>query len=189
MAQSQKQLAQRKYLFSSTKMDATLLNAAIENLRVAKRVPSSAATLIDVTLKLLVRLSTERKPLRFTCRDMAFDMFTNIACYRAMIDNEEHQDKDLPYGLRDTASVRRKIENYRDAYHVKHGLSEPSLDMWSTRTIRYLIEYAPTRGELDEAADYYKTRERAQPKTWWSPITKNKRIVIELPDSATVSLE
>ena len=175
-------------------MDAALLNAAIENLRVAKRVPSSAATLVAATLKLLEQLSTscepEREPLRFTCRDMAFDMFTNIACYRAMLDEkwEVGLKKPLPFGLRDPAAVRRKIENYRDAYIVKHGLSEPSLDMWSTRTIRYLIDYMPTRAELDEAAEYYKTRERAQPKTWWSPITKNKRIVIELPDSAVVSL-
>jgi hypothetical protein len=165
-------------------MDSSLLNAVIENLRVAKRVPSSAAALIDATLALLEQ---QRGPLRFTCRDLAFDMFTNIACYRAMLDYEDSpwSLKELPYGIRHTASVRQKIKNYRDAYRVKLGLTEPSLDMWSTRTIRYLIDYAPTRAELDEAAKYYKTRERVEPKTCEA---KRKRNIIDMPATAPLTV-
>ena len=124
--------------------------------------PEVRDRLLDVVskLRMAVPAAPEEAPeraLRFLRLDSVYTNLMNIACYRCMRDDEKRRAAGetgrlpIPYGVKDSASVRKKIENYR----WKYTNGARGLPGSITKTIEHLVEFNPTDEELDEAADYY----------------------------------
>ena len=113
--------------------------------------------------------AAERPPqpqrvLRFPRTDRVFTNLINIACYAVMKKDEERRatgsrkkDHTIPYGVEDTASVRKKIENFRHRKMRSGHYGGRMVDgVWVfTRAIETICEFDPTYAELDEAAAWY----------------------------------